>query len=464
MTRLVRVAFAGLFSAGIAGCAADSEDFPYATRAERPFRKQEPQPVRMQEPQSEIVQSGFQVPLPAAPAIPAGLVTVDELVATALNRNPRLSKASFAIDSAQGKYVQAGLYPNPDLAANWDEIGDRTGAGGILNVPRFTQEIVTARKLSLSQAVAATEVNRATLDLLAERYAVIGGVRSAFYELYALENRVANLDELAKLSAESVKLGKSLLENLKIAKLDLVQLEVEQAKYQTEADAARQEVPALRRKLAAAIGDPRLTIGSIAGPFHEVPHYDPGPAMEAVLASHPNIRMAKVGIEKAQAALRRAEVEPIPNVTFTTGYIRQYENKSHDYSFGFSAPIPAWNRNQGNIRSAKAELGVAIQTVGNVENELADKVATAFRTYSAAMKRADLYRRTIIPKSEETFQLSLDAFKGGQFEYLRVIAAQRAIAEARLEYNRSLGEAWRAAAELSALQLEEVWPGKTPGP
>ena len=44
------------------------------------------------------------------------------------------------------------------------------------------------------------------------------------------------------------------------------------------------------------------------------------------------------------------------------------------------------------------------------------------------------------------------------FEYLRVIQAQRAVAEARLEYTRSLAEAWKAAAELSGLLLEESWP------
>jgi cobalt-zinc-cadmium efflux system outer membrane protein len=58
----------------------------------------------------------------------------------------------------------------------------------------------------------------------------------------------------------------------------------------------------------------------------------------------------------------------------------------------------------------------------------------------------------------------MEAFKGGQFEYLRVIQAQRAVAEARLELNRSLGEAWRAAGVISGLLLEEVWPGPPPGP
>ena len=144
------------------------------------------------------------------------------------------------------------------------------------------------------------------------------------------------------------------------------------------------------------------------------------------------------------------------------GYIRQYENKSHDGAFGISAPIPVWNRNQGNIRAAKAELAMAVQSVGRVENDLADRLAAAFRTYAAARERAARYRAEILPRAEETFDLSMKAFKGGQFEYLRVIQAQRTIAEARLELNRSLGDAWRAAGELSGMLLEEVWPAPIP--
>ena len=121
-----------------------------------------------------------------------------------------------------------------------------------------------------------------------------------------------------------------------------------------------------------------------------------------------------------------------------------------------------WNRNQGNIRAARAELAMAGQDVGRVENELAERVAIALRTYSAAVKLAEQYRTEVLPKAEETYLLSLEAFKGAQFEYLRVIQSQRSVAEARLEYNRALGEAWRAAAELSALLLEEWWPGQPP--
>ena len=440
----------------LAGCAASPREYRYP---EPPIIGQSarvPQVAAVRPP--EILR----VAAEEKPAAANAPVTVDDLVRDAVNRNPRLARATFAIDAAQGRFAQAGLYPNPVLGITADELGDRQGARGILTLPQVSQEIVTARKLTLSQAVAAREVDQSTLGLLRERYAVIATVRAAYYDVYGLERRLAILDELAKLAGDAVKNGQILFDNKQIARLDLIQLEVEEARFRAQSESAKRELPGARKRLAAAVGDPRLAVGALAGSFEDVPKYDADRTLETVLATHPEVRSARVAVDRAHMATHRAEVEWIPNLTVTGGYVRQNQNRSDDYLLGVSAPIPVWNRNQGNIRAARAELAMAGQDVGRVENELAERVAIALRTYSAAMKLAEQYRDDVLPKAEETYKLSLAAFQGKQFEYLRVIQAQRTVAEARLEYNRALAEAWRAAAELSGLLLEESWPGQPP--
>ena len=437
--------------------APEAPQFPSIERTAPTYRAAVPS--RQSRP--EIEQASFLTPvLPKRDQgiVPDGPLEVDELVRLAVERNPRIARATIAIDAAQGRYLQAGLYPNPDLAFTWEEIGDRTGPGGIITAPRVSQPIVTGRKLSLAQAVVGKEIDQASLDMLTERYAVVGSVRATFYEVFALQQRLDILTELVRLAEQSVEQGKSNLAGGRIARLDLIQLEVELERFRAEAAAVERELPAAFRKLAAVTGDPRLPQRRLAAQFDSPPDYDLDAVRDAVLAFHPEARSARVGVERAQAAVRSAEALPIPNVTLSGGFIRQFENKSYDGGFGLSAPLPTWNRNQGNIRAAKAELGMAVQNVGQVENSLAERLATAFRTYAAARQRSEHYRREIIPRAEETYRLSLEAFKGGQFEYLRVVQSQRAVAEARLERNKSLGDAWKAAGELSGLLLEEAWP------
>ncbi len=420
-------------------------------------------------PEGPVQRASFQ--LPASPGEPertpttdgpAGPLGVDDFVRLAVERNPRLARANLAIEAARGRHLQAGLYPNPDAAINWDEIGDRQDSRGILTVPRVTQTIVTGKKLTLAQAVAAREVDQAALDLLTERFAVVAAVRAAFYEAFALQKRAEILAEVVKLADDAVANGKSLLDAKQIARLDLIQLEVERERFRAELQSVKRELPGAYRRLAAVTGQNALVPTAVVATFDGLPDYDPDRTREEVLAYHPQARSARVGVDRAQAAVRRAEAEPIPNVAVSAGFVRQFENKSYDGALAVSMPIPVWNRNQGNIRTAKAELGMAIHAVGQTENELAARVAAAYQTYAAARERAEVYRTELIPRAEETYKLAIAAFKGGQFEYLRVIQAQRTIAEARLEYNKSLGEAWRAAAELSGLLLEEWWPEPPP--
>lgn len=393
------------------------------------------------------------------PVADPGQVSLDELIRVALEKNPRLARATFAIDAARGRTLQAGLYPNPVLSATADELNDRQGRGGIITAPNFSQEIVTGGKLSLSQAVAAKEIDQATLGVLAERYALIAAVRAAYADAYILQRRVEILGELVKLAEQSATNGKALFDRGLLAELDFLQLEIEQERVRANLEAARKEVPPAQRRLAAIVGDPQMSLKRLASFYSaDLPEYDLEQVRQIVAATHPTIRSARLGVERAQIAVRRAEVERIPNVTIQGGFVRQNQNKSNDYSVGVSLPLPVWNRNQGNILTAQAEVGAASRDVGRIENELIERLATTYRSYAAAKELADRYGRTIIPKAEKSYQLSAGAFKGGQFEYLRVLQAQRALAEARLEYLRTTGEAWRASGELSGLLLEETWP------
>jgi cobalt-zinc-cadmium efflux system outer membrane protein len=409
-----------------------------------------------------LIQAGYS---PPSGQLGPQSFTLDELLQLTLTRNPRLTQASFAIDAAKGRAVQAGLYPNPTVDVRADELGDRTGPGGILTAPAITQEIVTANKLGLNRAAANRVVDQATLTLVGERYARFTAVRQNYFDVLTLQRRTAILDELVKLAEQSVSMTQKLLDAKQVARLDLIQLEIELERFRAEREATKKELPAAFRRLAASVGVSGLPEATVVGSLEmSVPNYDLESARLFLLENHPDVRSARVGVERAQLHLKRAQVEPIPNVTVGASYIRQYENRSHDLGIGVSVPVPLWNRNQGNIQAAQAEIGEAVQQVGRVENELTERLATAFGTYASSRQRAERYRTAILPKARESYQLSLKAYQGGQFEYLRVLQAQRSVAEANLDYVRSLGELWRSASEIAGLLLEDNWPSTSPDP
>jgi len=396
-----------------------------------------------------------QSPQPPAPTA----LSLDDAVRLGLERNPSLRQAGFDVDAARARALQAGLYPNPTVGVLGEEIGRR---GGIYTLPQVSQELVTADKLGLGRAVADRQADQAVLALERQRLALLTSVRQAYFEALAAQRRVEALGELVRLADEALTNAERLRQVQRLAELDVLQFRVERDRLRADLDAAERELPAARRRLAAAVGvadlPPAPLAGSLEGPL---PDYDFDRARALVVAGHPEARSADVGVARAQIALRREEAEVVPNVTVSGGYQRNANERENEGRFEVSVPVPLWNRNQGNVRAAQAEVGRAVAEAERVRLDLAGRLATAYGRYAAARGRAERYRGDVLPAARRGYALSLEAFQGGQFEYLRVIQAQRAVREAYLEYLRSLAEAWGAAAEVAGLASEpDCWPAQ----
>src|SRR5687767_10051188 len=80
---------------------------------------------------------------PAWPNAPLGLGELEEM---AVRHNPTLAQAAAQIEASRGKALQAGLYPNPTVGYQGEQMGV-LGTAGELQGGFIQQEIVTAGKL-----------------------------------------------------------------------------------------------------------------------------------------------------------------------------------------------------------------------------------------------------------------------------------------------------------------------------
>ena len=158
-----------------------------------------------------------------APTAPAALGLAD-LVRLALDNNPSLRQSLYDVDAAQGRAVQAGLYPNPTVSVIGEEIGRR---GGIHTLPLVSQEIVTGGKLGLSRAVAERQTDQFVLALTRQRFALLTAVRQGYFEGLAAQRRIEVLEELVRLASRADENARRLLEAKVIPELDRLQFQVE---------------------------------------------------------------------------------------------------------------------------------------------------------------------------------------------------------------------------------------------
>ncbi|MFM9963634.1 MAG: TolC family protein [Planctomycetaceae bacterium] len=391
-------------------------------------------------------------------AVDPGL-TLEALVSLGLEQNPRLAKVTFGVEAARGRAYQAGLFPNPSFELRWDELSDKQGRSGVNSLPLVTQELVLGRKLKLSRAAAEREVEQASWGVMAERYAMLSEIRAAYFDVLALQERLRMLREIRRFGRDITQTVRSLRDDAKqLADIDVLPVEAELLRYEADVESTQAEKAAAYKRLAALLGIHRLSITKVAGRFEDYafPDYDTETTPLYVLSVHPEIQQAQWGVEKAKLVVQRAKAEPIPNLNVNGGYVRQNQNRSDDYTLGVSASIPLWNRNQGAVRATEAELCAAMQEVARVENALTERVATALREFAAARKRAEKYQ-AVVNKAEQAQNIATEDQRRN-LSPLMVLELQRSLRQARLERLKSLGDAWKSAATISGLAIEDHWP------
>ena len=119
-------------------------------------------------------------------------------------------------------------------------------------------------------------------------------------------------------------------------------------------------IEADRRRLAVDMAVPREAIGTIEGDLlARLPDFDIAGLQEAVVSRNALPRAAGAEVARAQCTLYRARVQPIPNVNLMGGYQRQVLPAQDQGLYQVMLAVPLFDRNQGNIRAATAEIAAA---------------------------------------------------------------------------------------------------------
>lgn len=384
-------------------------------------------------------------------SIPPEGLTLECLQEMGLASNPAVGQAAAKVDSLRGQWIQAGLPPNPEVGYLGSELGN-DGRGG-QNGGYAGQEFVTGNKLGLSQAVVAGEIQRAEQQLYATQVRVRTDVRQAFYAVLIAQRRVQLSDELVRLTGAAVEASLQLKKAEEIPTAGLLQTEVEQQNALILQQNARNGLTASWQRLTAVIGAD-MPLQPLAGDVTTLPSVlDWDAELARITATSPELGAAMADVARAQAALQRARVQPIPNILTQASV--QYDDNSNYTIGGLQAgvPLPLWNRNQGGIRQAQADIAAARRNADRVELDLKRRLAEAFQAYSTSRMQAQTYSTSILPKAQQTFDLVQRGYSLGEVGYLDLLNAQRTFSQTNFAYLESLESLWRSWAQIEGLLL-----------
>lgn len=403
-----------------------------------------------QEPKSPTAEElPPQPPSEGTPAAATGL-SLEAVEQMTLTYHPGIAELAARVEAARGQWVQAGLYPNPLVGYSGQQIGSRGLAeqDGV-----FVQtEIVRGGKLRLSRAVAEQEIMRAEMELSVEQMRALTVVRKAYYDTLVAQKRNQFNDQLVEIGARGVQVAESLLRAKEIGRTDLLQAKIESDQARILQVNSRNRVAATWRSLAASTGVPELQPQPLAGSLDAMNRdYEWDSTLARLLGSSPELAVALATAERARATIDRARVEMVPNITVQGIVQHDAAIRSSDGALQVTMPIPVFNRNQGNIRTAESELIAAEQSILRVENSLQHRLAPVYERYANAKQQVERYEAEILPNARETLDLAQAGFQAGEIGYLNLLTAQRTFYYMNVAHLDALRDLWTAIWDIEGL-------------
>jgi cobalt-zinc-cadmium efflux system outer membrane protein len=388
-----------------------------------------------------------------AQAGPTGLLTLADLEQMALQRNPTLAQAAAHIEMSRGKALQAGLYPNPTVGYTGEQIGV-SGTAGERQGAFIEQEIVTAGKLRLSRAKYDQEAYQAELQRQAQEYRVLNGIKIGFYQVLATQRLIEVRRTLAENAAKALKTTEELVNVGQANQPDLLQSQVEANRARVNLRTAESRFVRDWQHLVTLVGAPELPPTPLVGKLEpEDAPVEWERALCRLLQESPELLFAQAEVVRDQIALRREQVEPIPNIVLrgATGYDFETRNVTADAQVGIR--IPLFDRNQGTIQQARGELARAQAEITRVELSLRRRLADAFHRYQTALDSVRDYRQETLPKAQRAYEIYLDFFTKRRAAWPQVLVAERTYAQLSEEYVAALAELREAEVSIQGLLL-----------
>lgn len=387
-----------------------------------------------------------------------------DLITRALAANAELQATRLNLERARARITQAGLRPNPTL--------DFEQQRGVFNTPgeRVTSVGVSVpvelggkrgRRLELAQA----ELEVAQAEVAERERRLIAEVRMAYVEALAAQRELAITEGLNRLDTQTVKVVEARVTEGDAAPLEanLLRVELDRLRSRRALIEGRLQAALLKLKLLAGIPltEALQVREELAQPILREPPATLEAAVEIALRTRSDLRLARVTEEAAQAGLKLAQAQGVPDIivsarfgtnqsTFDSTPIGSLTDRDRLFLVGVSIPLPLFNRNQGAKAEAVTTITQARTRREFVEAVVRAEVSSALARYQAAQAALATFEQGVIARSNDNIRAIRAAYEVGAYRVTDLLNEQRRLLDSQREFTEALAERYRALADLQS--------------
>lgn len=385
---------------------------------------------------------------------PNGILVLGDVLALTLIHNPELKVFSLETRAAQARQLQAGLWPNPKLGVEVEEVGgagNRSGFEGAETTIQLSQLIELGHKSQKRQKVASLEKELADLGYQNKRLEVFSEAAQAFVLVLKAQEKLLLSNELLKLSQASFETVKKRVDAGKDSPVEKNRASIALANIRISYGQAQRNLEYTRKHLATFWGQDEPLFERAAGDLDTIEQLPTLESLTKQLEQTPEFSRWGAEIKKRQAVLALEKSKTVGDITLAAGVQRFNETDDNAVIFGVSIPLPLSDRNQGRRQEAMYNLAKSRQEQRVAWLKLKNELNGAYRALANSHGQVTLLRNDVLPAATEMFNASTVAYREGKVDYLNVLDAHRTFFDVKNKYVGAL-----AKYHISRTKLEQL--------
>ena len=395
-------------------------------------------------------------------------VTLEQVTREALDRNLGLLAERYNVSIAEARMITARLRPNPVLSVGADYL-DALGTGfNLVNAAgpgevNFRTDFLLERGGKRQGRMEVAEGARAVaqLNLLNSTRLLLLDVEGAFVDVLLAKENLTLARENLQAFTGIVEVNSARVRAGDLAQVELLRSRVAVLQFQSAVRQAELRLRLARNRLQALMG--RTTFSpafDVAGTLRR----------DAATVSTDDLKRQAFELRPDYQALARDQARSLADVRlqmaqgkvdYTVGaqYHRQFSNATgNSLGFFFSAPLPVFNRNQGEIERARREQQQIQARLKALEAEIASQVQNAYQQFSTARELLESIEKDMLGQAREVRETTEYSYKRGEASFVEFLDAQRAFNDAIQSYNEARAEYARSLYLIDSISGKAVNP------
>ncbi|MGE4488956.1 MAG: TolC family protein [Kiritimatiellales bacterium] len=394
----------------------------------------------------------------------AAFVRADELddyLAEAAQNNPGLEAAFNSWKAALEQVPQVKALPDPRFSYSYfiEEVETRVGPQrqrfGISQVFPWFGKL----KLRGDTAMEAAEAQRQKYEQ--EKLRLFYTVKSAFFE-YAYLNRSIDTTRQHLLLLQNIEqVARTRFQNGVLPQSTVIQVQVELGKLDDKLRTLEALRTPLSAKLSSALNRPKDSVLPWPQSFEKTPvAFTDQEALQSLDESSPALKQLDAAIRKEKDAAALARKNRWPDFMLGLDTIQTDDARMPGVSDSGKDPImasvsinlPIWF---GKLKAGEQEAAYRRIAAENrrtdAGNRLHADLQMALYNFRDAERKLSLYRDTLIPKAEQSLEVTRENFEAGSVGFASFIDTERMLLEFQLAADRALADHEIRLAEIEML-------------